>query len=310
MAIASIKKLLELDYMEYATDAAAQAAYATSDPQTADQIPDMTDNNAPSGLCSASSTFGAYYPYLAMNDTNSGEADCWYADGAKPQWLQYQFAAGKVIGAYSISARDYTLSGCEYPVAWTLQGSNNGSDWTNLDSQSGQSFTQAEKKTYVFINVTSYAYYRLTVTESQHSTLLAIGEFELILASAVKSYSEGTIKNQGSYSLKGVALPTDSVDETLTRTLSPVLDLSGKSKIRYDIYASRTGSNISLTIHDSGGATASTIAIVNTANTWERKEWDISGVADGDKDAIDQFYARILNADALNTFYIDNVRYK
>jgi len=36
--------------------------------------------------------------------------------------------------------------------------------------------------------------------------------------SSLQSYSESTIKSQGSYSLKGVAAITDSLNKTLTRT--------------------------------------------------------------------------------------------
>ena len=124
----------------------------------------------------------------------------------------------------------------------------------------------------------------------------------------LQCYSEATIKTQGSYSLKGVAAITDSLNKTLTHTMSTI-NLSGKNTIKFDIYASRTGSNISLNIHDSGGVTTSTIAIVSAANTWEEKTWDISSVSDANKDAIDQIYPKIINADAANTFYIDNVVY-
>ena len=37
-------------------------------------------------------------------------------------------------------------------------------------------------------------------------------------ATNLQSYSESTIKTQGSYSLKGVAAITDSLNKTLTRT--------------------------------------------------------------------------------------------
>ena len=39
-------------------------------------------------------------------------------------------------------------------------------------------------------------------------------------ATNLQSYSESTIKSQGSYSLKGVAAITDSLNKTLTRTFS------------------------------------------------------------------------------------------
>ena len=43
------------------------------------------------------------------------------------------------------------------------------------------------------------------------------------------------------------------------------------------------------------------------ANTWEAKEWDISGVSDANKDAIDRIEFKIIEASADNTFYLDNM---
>jgi hypothetical protein len=119
-------------------------------------------------------------------------------------------------------------------------------------------------------------------------------------------FSESTIKTQGSYSLKGVAAITDSLNKALTRTLGTAVDLSGVDIIRFDIRASRTGSNIKIGIHDSGGTTTETTPNITSANTWQTVAWDLSGVADADKDAIDSIIITIANADSANTFYIDN----
>ena len=85
-----------------------------------------------------------------------------------------------------------------------------------------------------------------------------------------------------------------------------LIDLTGKSTIKYDIYSSRTGANIKIGIHDSGGTTTETTPTINSANTWETKTWDISAVSDANKDTIDNIIITIVNADADNTFYIDN----
>jgi len=125
----------------------------------------------------------------------------------------------------------------------------------------------------------------------------------------LQSYSEPTIKTQGSYSLKGVAAITDSLNDTLTRTLDDNLDLSNSEGIEYDIYALRTGSNIKIGIHDSGGTTSEHTANVATSNTNQTESWDISGVADANKDDIDSIVITISNADAANTFYLDDMKW-
>ncbi|NVM23683.1 MAG: hypothetical protein HWN68_18135, partial [Desulfobacterales bacterium] len=48
----------------------------------------------------------------------------------------------------------------------------------------------------------------------------------------LQCFSEAAIKQQGSYSLKVQALTTGSLNDTLTRTISPTIDLTGYSKIK------------------------------------------------------------------------------
>ena len=128
----------------------------------------------------------------------------------------------------------------------------------------------------------------------------------LLTVEALQCFSESTIKTQGSYSLGVSAYKTDSLNETLTRTVSPTINLTGVNTLKFDIYALRTGANIKIGIHDSGGTTTEKTYTVLVANTWETVTWDISGVSDANKDAIDSIIITIVNADAANTFYIDN----
>ena len=46
---------------------------------------------------------------------------------------------------------------------------------------------------------------------------------------------------------------------------------------------------------------------ITSASTWQTVTWDISAVADVDKDAIDTFIITAVDADAANTFYVDNI---
>ena len=125
--------------------------------------------------------------------------------------------------------------------------------------------------------------------------------------SRLEPVSEDTIKEQGTYSLKGFAKGTDSLNDTLTRTISAPIDLTGLPVIKVDIRASRTGSNIKIGIHDTGGVTTEHTANIASANVWQTEEWNISAVAAANKDAIDSIIITITNADDDNTFYIDNM---
>lgn len=76
--------------------------------------------------------------------------------------------------------------------------------------------------------------------------------------------------------------------------------------IYFDIYASRTGSNIKVGIHNAGGVTTEITPNITSSDVWQAVTWDISAVADADKNAIDQIVITVVNADAANVFYIDN----
>ena len=127
--------------------------------------------------------------------------------------------------------------------------------------------------------------------------------------SGVQVFSESTTKTQGTYSIKGIAEATYSLNQTLTRTIGSPLNLSGADSVDFDIYAGRTGSNIKVGIHDSGGTTTEITPNVTSANAWQDVSLDLTAVSDANKDAIDQIIITIVNADADNTFYLDNMTY-
>jgi len=108
----------------------------------------------------SSSTQGAAETF----DTDAGTK--WFnGNGGTTGWIMYDFGSGnnQTIKGYSItSASD--VPGRD-PKTWTLQGSNDGSTFTNLDSQSGQTFTYRQQtNTYSIGSPGSYRYYRLNVT--------------------------------------------------------------------------------------------------------------------------------------------------
>jgi len=120
------------------------------------------------------------------------------------------------------------------------------------------------------------------------------------------TYSEPSIKTQGSYALKGISTKTICLNKTFTRTVSPTINLSNKGPVKFDMRATRTGSNIKIGIHDSGGTTTEITPNITSANVYQTVTWDISGVSNANKAAIDRIIITIVNADASNTFYIDN----
>ena len=66
------------------------------------------------------------------------------------------------------------------PSEFTIAGSNDGSDWTTLDTESGVTGWSANKfRTFQFVNRTPYLKYRLEVTDVQGHSRMTITEIEL-----------------------------------------------------------------------------------------------------------------------------------
>lgn len=82
-----------------------------------------------------------------------------------PVWVSFQIQEPKAVKAYSIvSAND---AEARDPVDWTFSGSNDGTTWTELDSQTGVRFnSRYESKTFTFENDTAYAYYKINITKN------------------------------------------------------------------------------------------------------------------------------------------------
>jgi len=83
-------------------------------------------------------------------------------------------------------------------------------------------------------------------------------------------------------------------------------NLSGILQLRFDLYASVAGTNLKFGIHDTGGTTTEYTPALTATNVWETFDWDISAVADANKDAIDTLIITVIGAALPNTFYIDN----
>ncbi len=94
-------------------------------------------------------------------------------------WLAAKLAGPVVVNRYALtSANDF--AGRD-PRNWTLQGSHNGTTWTDLDTRSNETFPQRfQTKQYTFTNTTAYEHYRLNITANSGEPLLQLAELWLI----------------------------------------------------------------------------------------------------------------------------------
>lgn len=101
--------------------------------------------------------------YKVFNGIKSYDIGAW-----STYWIQAQYPSASVLSSYKIKAD--SNGSPEYPDAWNLQGSNDGSSWVVLDSRNNESFSLGQEKTYTVSNTSSFIYYRISFISGRHSS--------------------------------------------------------------------------------------------------------------------------------------------
>ncbi len=103
-------------------------------------------------------------------------------------WLQYQYCNGAAyaVNSYTLtSANDMPLRD---PKTLNLLGSNDGVNFTLLDSRNNIAFTaRYQTLTYTFTNTVQYKYYKFEFTANPGNDGLQLAEIELLAATATSS---------------------------------------------------------------------------------------------------------------------------
>ena len=161
-------------------------------PYTSNIIPLMTAANTPYGVASADSNLGSFYPYKAFDRSNI-ETDSWVA-AVGTRWLSFQFPASAIVTRYAITSRTTSDNNPRSPKTWTLEGSNDGSSWTTLDTQTNVTDWAASvvTHTYDLANTASYIYYRVHITASNDGTYVGIGELALYETDLIPTMTSNT----------------------------------------------------------------------------------------------------------------------
>jgi len=108
--------------------------------------------------------------------------------------FQYKLFAAQVALTYRLTRQP--SSGTGPPAAWDFQGSNDGTTWTTIDSQSAQTFASGETKIFNVSTTISYLYYRITSTTGAPSETL----FQIYLSGTAPQQAFGTASATSSIS--------------------------------------------------------------------------------------------------------------
>ncbi|MCM3256970.1 discoidin domain-containing protein [Paenibacillus lautus] len=140
-------------------------------------IPLMTSNTAPSGVVSASSTFSANNEFHAFTNSTS---DWRTANGNVAGWIRYDFPRKICISKYTVVPGSTITAN---PKLWTFEGSDDGMNWTILDSKGNQT-SWTSSADYTISNRVSFSKYRLNISQnngySTHTNIRQLMMYEYV----------------------------------------------------------------------------------------------------------------------------------
>jgi predicted alpha-1,2-mannosidase len=121
----------------------------------------------------------------AENPPGEGKAQAFDGDKgtkwlafATTGWVQAELKQPQTVTDYALTSANDEPG--RDPKDWTLQGSNDGSTWTAVDTRSGQSFTaRGQTKSFTVADPQPYLYYRFTVTANGGADIVQLAEVEL-----------------------------------------------------------------------------------------------------------------------------------
>jgi len=203
----------------------------------AERIPPLYYESVPYPYyASASSTrtsYGGEEAYHAFDA--QGSSTRWAAVGATG-WLKlYVGASGLEVLSYALTSRsDGYLT--EMPSDWTVEGSNDNSSWTTLDTRTDQVWTSSSQtQSFTLTSTGIYSYYRLNVTANGGSSVLSVPDWVLFYTAA----TSGTVTTQEvETTMADVSDTWTQVSIELTPDVTEVLD------VELLIYSSRSPAGI------------------------------------------------------------------
>ena len=150
-------------------------------------LPTMTGATTAGVTISASSELGAGFEAYLISDGDlyyAGGGTAWFSNDTVPAAATVDFGSGnaRTVASYKLYA-PYSGTQAQNPKSWTLEGSNNGSTWTTLDTVSGYTSWGAADGNHPLTrsvgSPAAYRYYRLNVTAIQSGAQVGVAELRL-----------------------------------------------------------------------------------------------------------------------------------
>lgn len=133
-----------------------------------------------------------------LNDGDPGTK--WLVD-TPTSWAQYTLDGPAEVTGYALTSANDAPE--RDPRDWTLQGSADGTTWTTVDTQTGQTFGERfQTKVYRVANPASFPIYRLHITGHPSGNLTQLADLELAEAATTPMLSRLSPGPSSSYTAK------------------------------------------------------------------------------------------------------------
>ncbi|MBW7474700.1 discoidin domain-containing protein [Paenibacillus oenotherae] len=98
-------------------------------------------------------------------------------------WLQFDYGTPVTIDGYAITAANDAEE--RDPKQWILKGSNDGIQWTDIDTKTNENFIKRHQRNhYLLSHNTAYQYYKLEL-QNNSGSILQVGEVEFSLVNDI-----------------------------------------------------------------------------------------------------------------------------
>ena len=140
----------------------------------------MTSGSSDEWEISASGNYGTFYPWKAFDGKTTPTNLCWKGNNSSLGWIQWQNKQKQVlVQRLKIIGADTT--DLNPVLSFTLQGSDDGSTWSDIYTASGLSWmTDSESKEFTFANSKSYYYHRLAnITPKNYPAIIELETYDM-----------------------------------------------------------------------------------------------------------------------------------
>ena len=118
--------------------------------------------------------------YPPGNTIDGNAATYWHSNGqSMPHWIRFDLGAGNAKAGGEYTLRTRPSNDQHYFRNFTFEGSNDGTNWTVLDTQTDQVFVNGVERTFPCSNTTNYRYYRFNITSTSSDYYSCMAEISV-----------------------------------------------------------------------------------------------------------------------------------